>query len=107
MQNTYPMRDWHVKHMENIIVKFLTGLPPGASRYERKIHAKYGSLGMVTKGIEYDLKHGVEVHELTSFLAKVREDPIFAEIRDNLGFSERLDGLESHFKKGFKFHLAH
>jgi hypothetical protein len=92
------MREWHVKHMEATVIKFLTGLPEGATRYQRKQNSKYGTLAMVTKGIEYDLKHGVEWHEVTSFLARVRHDPLFAEIRDNLGFYQRLDDLELRFK---------
>ena len=25
--NLFPMRDWHVKHMQDTIIKYLTGLP--------------------------------------------------------------------------------
>ena len=26
MQNSFPMREWHIKHMEKIVIKFVTGL---------------------------------------------------------------------------------
>ena len=26
IQNSFPMREWHVKHMEKTVVKFVTGL---------------------------------------------------------------------------------
>ena len=58
--NLFPMRDWHVKHMQDTIVKYLTGLSENASRWQRRLDKKYGNLVQVTKRINYDLKHGVE-----------------------------------------------
>ena len=57
------MRDWHVKHMQDTIVKYLTGLSENATRWQKKLDKKYGNLTQVTKRIDYDLKHGVERHD--------------------------------------------
>jgi len=35
-QNSYPMKEWHVKHMENTLLKFVTGLAEDASRWEKE-----------------------------------------------------------------------
>ena len=53
------MREWHVKHMEQTLVKFITGLSEDASRWQMKLNKKYGTIGRVSKRIEYDIKHGV------------------------------------------------
>ena len=34
--NLFPMRDWHVKHMQGTIIKYLTGLPENASRWQKE-----------------------------------------------------------------------
>jgi hypothetical protein len=53
----------------------------------------------VFKRIDYDLTHGVQGQEVVAFLAKVRNDRYFWDLRSNQGFYERLGGLGSHFKK--------
>jgi len=58
--NHFPMRDWHVKHMQDTIIKYLIGLSEDASRWQKRIHKQYGNLAQVTKRIDYDIKHGVE-----------------------------------------------
>jgi hypothetical protein len=42
------------------------------------------------------MKHGVTKQEVLAFFDKVRNDPSFADIRNNKGI-ERLDGLEKYF----------
>ena len=54
-QNSFPMRDWHVKHMEQTLVKFVTGLSDDASNWERRMNKKYGRITKVCKRIEYDI----------------------------------------------------
>lgn len=95
--NIFPMRDWHVKHMEDTIVKYLTGLSENASRFERRLNKKYGGLINVRKRIEYDVKHGVTRQEVIVFFRRVRTDPLFSELRKNDGFEDRLYQLESNF----------
>ncbi len=84
--NLFPMRDWHVKHMQYTIVKYLTGLSENATRYQKRINKKYGNLTQVTKRIEYDLKHGVEMQEILAFLELIKTDQSFSELRQILGF---------------------
>ena len=89
------MRDWHVKHMQDTIVKYLTGLSENASRYQKRLDKKYGNLTQVTKRIDYDIKHGVERQEVIAFLALIKTDQSYFELRETIGFGDRLDSLES------------
>jgi len=56
MQNSFPMREWHVKHMEKIVVKFVTGLPETATNWEKRQNKRYGRLSNVCRQIGYDIK---------------------------------------------------
>ena len=91
------MRDWHVKHMQDTIVKYLTGLSENATRWQKKLDKKYGNLRQVTKRIDYDLKHGAERHEVVAFLATIKTDRSFSDLRNTSGFEDRLSSLESSF----------
>ena len=91
------MRDWHVKHMQDTIVKYLTGLSENATRWQKKLDKKYGNLTQVTKRIDYDLKHGVKRHEVVAFLATIKTDQSFSELRQTMGFEDRLYRLETGF----------
>ena len=91
------MRDWHVKHMQDTIVKYLTGLSENATRWQKKLDKKYGNLTQVTKRIDYDLKHGVERQEVISFLELVKTDQSYIELRQTIGFGDRLYSLETGF----------
>jgi hypothetical protein len=95
--NIFPMRDWHVKHMQDTIVKYLTGLSENASRFERRLNKKYGGLINVRKRIDYDVTHGVTRQKVIVFFRRVRTDPLFSELRKNDGFEDRLYQLESNF----------
>jgi hypothetical protein len=97
-QNSYPMKEWHVKHMENTLVKFVTGLSEDASRWERRINNKYGRIGRVAKRIEYDIKHGVTINQVSSFLQLIRAEPAFSEIRTHDGSMERLNEIQGYFR---------
>jgi hypothetical protein len=96
-QNSYPMKEWHVKHMENTLVKFVTGLSEDASRWERRINKKYGKIGRVAKRIEYDIKHGVTIKQVSSFLQLIRTGPAFSEVRTHNGSMERLNEIHAYF----------
>jgi len=91
------MRDWHIKHMQDTIIKYLKGLPENASRHERKVYKKYGGVTKERKRIRYDLNQGATNNDLMLFLKMIRKDPSFSELRDNNAFEERLNELESHF----------
>ncbi len=84
--------------MENTLVKFVTGLSEDASRWERRINNKYGRIGRVAKRIEYDIKHGVTINQVSSFLQLIRTGPAFSEIRTHNGSMERLNEIQGYFK---------
>lgn len=92
--NSYPMREWHVEHMQKTVVKFITGLSENASSWQKRQHKKYNNLINVRKNIAYDMKHGVTNEEVLSFFKRVRSDPSFSNILENVGSVERLDEVE-------------
>ena len=47
-QNSFPLRDWHVKHMEQTVVRFVRGLSENATRWEVRLNKKYGKIGKCT-----------------------------------------------------------
>ena len=81
--------------MQDTIVKYLTGLSENATRWQKKLDKKYGNLTQVTKRIDYDLKHGVDRHEVVTFLATIKTDQSFSELRNTSGFEDRLYSLET------------
>ena len=91
------MREWHVKHMEQTLVKFITGLSEDASRWQMKLNKKYGTIGRVSKRIEYDIKHGVTKGQVISFLQLIRTESSFSEVRTHDGSMERLDEIQAYF----------
>ena len=46
-QNSFPLRDWHVKHMEQTVVRFVKGLSENATRWEVRLNKKYGKIAQV------------------------------------------------------------
>ncbi|MEW5839556.1 hypothetical protein [Nitrososphaera sp.] len=77
-KNNFPMKDWHVSHMEKTILKYVKGLPANASSWERRQDRKYGRIASVCRQIDYDIKHGVEREQVLSFIEKVRKDSLQA-----------------------------
>ena len=98
-QNSYPMLEWHVKHMENTLLKFVTGLAEDASRWEKRMNNKYGRIGRVCKRIEYDIKHGVTNSQVCSFLQLLGTGSSFSEVRTRSGSIERLSEIQAYFKE--------
>ena len=75
-RNSYPMREWHIEHMQKTIVKYVAGISNDASLHQRRLYKKYGgNLSNVNKSIDLDMKHGVTKQEVFAFLDKVRNDP--------------------------------
>ena len=95
--NLFPMRDWHVKHMQDTVIRYLTGLSEDASRWQKRMNKQYGNLTQVTKRIDYDIKHGVEKQEVLDFLELVKTDESYSELRKANDFGYRLDTLEAGF----------
>jgi ABC-type Mn2+/Zn2+ transport system ATPase subunit len=83
--------------MQKTIVKFVSGLSEleSGSSWKRKQHKKYsGNIGYVRRNIQFDIKHGVTVEEVITFLDKVRNDISFSDVRKSAGSGERLEQLE-------------
>ena len=53
------MKDWHLEHVEKVIVRYVRGLSPNATSFEKRNFKKYSTMSNCTKQIEYDKKHGV------------------------------------------------
>lgn len=99
------MRDWHVKHMEQTLVRFITGLSENATTWEKSLNKKYGRIGKVCKRLEYDIRHGVEKKQVYSFLQSIRTDPSFSDVRNHEGSMIRLDEIQEYFKKSPEYDL--
>jgi hypothetical protein len=80
MQNSFPMREWHIKHMEKLVIKFVTGLSESATNWEKRQNKRYGRISNVCRQIGYDIKQGA-----------------FSSLRKNSGSIERLNEVEKHF----------
>lgn len=83
--------------MQKTIVKFISGLSELESGYswKKRQHKKYsGNIGYVRRNIQFDIKHGVTVEEVITFLDKVRNDISFSDVRNSAGSGERLEQLE-------------
>ena len=52
------------------------------------------NIGYVRRNIQFDIKHGVTVEEVITFLDKVRNDISFSDVRKSAGSGERLEQLE-------------
>ena len=98
-QNSFPMREWHVKHMEQTVVRFVRGISVNATRWEVKLNNKYGKISKVIKRIDYDVKHGVTNEQVFSFLQLMRTDSIYLEVMSAEGSTERLNELQSYYKE--------
>jgi hypothetical protein len=99
VQNSFPMREWHVEHMEKTVVKYVKGLSENASGWEKRNHKKYGSLTNICRQIDYDIKHGVSSEQVTSIFERIRNDSCFSTLRKGNGSMERLAEIENQFTK--------
>jgi hypothetical protein len=97
LQNNFPMRQWHVEHMQKIILKYVKGLSADANSWERRNHKKYGSITNVCRQIEYDMKHGVTKDEIMASLSKIQTHSSYQALRRDSGSMGRLSEIEEHF----------
>jgi len=97
LQNSFPMKQWHLEHMQKTILKYVTGLSPDASSFEKRNHKKYGSLMSVCRQIEYDMKHGVTREEIESAFFHLQSDSSFKSLRKNEDSMTRLVEMQAHF----------
>ena len=91
------MGEWHVKHMEKMVVKFVTGLSENPTVWEKRQNKRYGRITNVCRQIGYDIKQGVTNEQVLLLLQKIRNDSSFSSLRTNEGSIERSDEVEKHF----------
>jgi hypothetical protein len=92
--NNFAMKDWHLEHVEKVIIRFVKGISPDASSFEKRNFKKYSTVSSCAKQIEYDIKHGVTMDEVMLVIKRIRHDKPFAELRKNPESIQRLDELE-------------
>jgi GTP1/Obg family GTP-binding protein len=81
IQNSFAMREWPVKHMEKIVVKFVTGLPENATAWEKIQNKRYGKITSICRQISYDIKHGGTIEQVIMLLQKIRNDSSFSSLQ--------------------------
>ncbi len=92
--NNYAMKDWHLEHVEKVIIRFIEGISPDASSFEKRNYKKYSTVSSCAKQIEYDIKHGVTVDEVVDVVRKIRHDKQFKDLQKNPESLQRLDEIE-------------
>jgi hypothetical protein len=92
--NNFAMRDWHLEHVEKVILRYMKGISPDASSFEKRNFKKYSTISSCSKQIEYDIKHGVTLQEVTDLINKIRNDTSYSEVRQNQDAIQRLDELQ-------------
>ena len=95
--NNFAMKDWHLEHVEKVIIRYIKGISPTASSFEKRNFKKYSTTSSCAKQIEYDIKHGVTSQEVFGVMQKIRRDKSFSELRSNPEIVQRLDELERQF----------
>ena len=93
------MMEWHVKHLEKVVLKFVTGLAENATSWEKRMNKRYGRINNVARQINYDIKQGATYDQVLLLLQRIRNDSSFSSLRDNNGSLERLGELEKYFQQ--------
>jgi hypothetical protein len=97
VQNSFPLSEWHFKHMEKTIIKFVTGLSVNASRWEKSQNKRYCGLNNICKQIHYDIKHGATIQQVLMLLQKIRNDSTFSSLQKDYESMQRLNERDKHF----------
>lgn len=92
--NNFAMKDWHLEHVEKVIIRYIKGISPDASSFEKRNFKKYSTISSCARQIEYDIKHGVTTEEVLAVMQRIRFDKSFSELRGNPETVQRLDDLE-------------
>jgi hypothetical protein len=92
--NNFAMKDWHLEHVEKVIIRYMKGISPNASSFEKRNFKKYSTISSCSKQIEYDIKHGVTLEEVLAVMQKIRLDKSFSVLRTNPESIQRLDELQ-------------
>ena len=92
--NNFAMKDWHLEHVEKVIVRFVKGISPDASSFEKRNYKKYSTVSSCAKQIEYDIKHGVTMDEVLNVVSRIRHEKQFKELQKNPESLQRLEEIE-------------
>jgi hypothetical protein len=92
--NNYAMKDWHLEHVEKVIIRFVKGISPDASSFEKRNYKKYSTVTSCAKQIEYDIKHGVTMDEVLEVVRKIRHDKQYRDLQKVPEALQRLEELE-------------
>jgi uncharacterized protein YlbG (UPF0298 family) len=99
-KNNFPMKEYHIKHMEKTILRFVKGLPENSTKQQKRNYLKYfGKINYVCKEIEYDILHGVKIEEVLSTLENIRNYPDGAQVKNSDDFIKRLNEIKERFIK--------
>ena len=98
IQNSYPLKKWHIENMEKTIIKYVKGLPVDATRWEIRKNKKYGKLSNIVRNINYDIKHGVTNEQVIDVFSRIRNEPLFIDLQNNSEAMNRLGELERQLK---------
>ena len=79
--NNFAMKDWHLEHVEKVVIRFVKGISPDASSFEKRNYKKYSTVTSCAKQIEYDIKHGVTMDEVLAVVRKVRHDKQYRDLQ--------------------------
>ena len=97
IQNSFPLREWHVKHMEKTVIKFVTGLSENATMWEKRQNKRYGRITSICRQISHDIKHGATIEQVLLLLQKIRNDSSFSSLQEKDDSMQRLNELDKHF----------
>ena len=92
--NNFAMKDWHLEHVEKVIVRFVKGISPDASSFEKRNYKKYSTVSSCAKQIEYDIKHGVTMDEVLNVVRRIRHEKQFKDLQKSPESLQRLDEIE-------------
>ena len=92
--NNFAMKDWHLEHVEKVVLRYVKGISPDASSFEKRNYKKYSTVSSCAKQIEYDVKHGVTMEEVMAVMRKIRHDKQFRDLQRSPESLQRLDELE-------------
>ncbi|MGB7881822.1 MAG: hypothetical protein WBL44_03795 [Nitrososphaeraceae archaeon] len=97
IQNSFPMKEWHIQHMEKTVVKYIKGLPENATAWEKRQHRRYGGITRVCRQINYDIKHGVTNEQVLELLEAIKTDSTYLYLRNDVDCMDRLTEIEGLF----------
>ena len=92
--NNFAMKDWHLEHVEKVIIRFVKGISPDASSFEKRNYKKYSTVSSCAKQIEYDIKHGVTMDEVLNVVRRIRHEKQFKDLQKSPESLQRLDEIE-------------